>query len=173
MRIKSPQQFSLVVALALFATPLSASLAESAAEVVTPAEQYATITSLVGKWDVQGRDSLKIVFEATAGGSVVVEKWMRGDATHSLTIYHRDGNKIIATHYCPQGNQPRMAATASTDGDIRFTFQDATDLDSKESFQHDLGLDLKDDGTLVRSEIYWGPDGAGKESALNLTRAVD
>jgi hypothetical protein len=47
-----------------------------------------------------------------------------------VTIYHRDGDGLVATHYCSMGNQPRMRASgASPDGkSIRFRFADITNL---------------------------------------------
>lgn len=139
----------------------------------TPAMRFETITALAGEWQVREHASLRIVFEPTAGGTVIIERWMVGERMHSLTIYHLDGERLIATHYCPQGNQPRLAATASDDSKIRFTFLDATGLDPTESYQHDLSLERNADGTISRAETYWGPDGAGEESTLTLERVAD
>lgn len=139
----------------------------------TSAIGFEMIAALTGEWQVQEHASLRIVFEPTAGGSVIIERWMRGEQMHSLTIYHLDGERLIATHYCPQGNQPRLATTASDNGEIRFTFLDATGLDATESYQHDLSLERNADGTVSRAETYWGPDGAGEESTLTLVRAAN
>lgn len=139
----------------------------------TSSGQFETIAALTGEWQVAEHASLRIVFEPTAGGSVIIERWMRGERMHSLTIYHIDGERLIATHYCPQGNQPRLAAAASDNGEIRFTFLDATGLDPNESYQHDLSLERNADGTVSRAETYWGPDGAGEESTLTLVRVVN
>ena len=136
----------------------------------TPFEQ---IVALTGKWQVREAASLRIVFEPTAGGSVIVERWMVGERMHSLTLYHRDGERLLATHYCPQGNQPRLAASTTADGEIRFAFLDATDLDPNESFQHDLAFKRHADGSVSRSEVYWGPDGAGERSTFTLMPAAN
>ena len=162
---------------AIAATILACALAANApvmAEEVqsTSSMQFETIAALTGEWQVQEHATLRIVFEPTAGGSVIIERWMRGERMHSLTIYHLDGERLIATHYCPQGNQPRLAATASDNGEIRFTFLDATGLDPDESYQHDLSLERNADGTVSRAETYWGPNGAREESTLTLMRAA-
>ncbi len=96
---------------------------------------------------------------------------MVGDRTHSLTVYHLDGPRLVATHYCPQGNQPRLEAQADGEGGIVFSFAGATDLDSSESYQHDLFIAPQDDGSVVRSEVYFGPEGPGDPSSLILRRA--
>lgn len=163
---------------AIAATILACALAANApgmAEEVqsTSSMQFETIAALTGEWQVQEHATLRIVFEPTAGGSVIIERWMRGERMHSLTIYHLDGERLVATHYCPQGNQPRLVATDSDNGEIRFTFMDATGLDPNESYQHDLSLERNADGTVSRAETYWGPNGAGEESTLTLMRAAN
>jgi hypothetical protein len=47
-----------------------------------------------------------------------------------VTVYHPDGARIMATHYCAMGNQPRMAATALGDGGrtLAFSYLDATNV---------------------------------------------
>ena len=116
---------------------------------------YKKLRALVGAWQPADRpDSpLRIRFYETAKGSVLVEAWERVGTPHSLTLYHRDGPRLIATHYCPQGNQPRLALTADTTR-IRFAYQDATDLGAGESHLHDLTFDLTDPQRPVRGETY-------------------
>ena len=161
------------IAAAILACALAGNAPVKAEEVrSTSSIQFETIAALTGEWRVTEQASLRIVFEPTAGGSVIIERWMRGDRMHSLTVYHLDGERLIATHYCPQGNQPRLAATPSDSGEIRLTFLDATGLDPDESYQHDLSLARNADGTVSRAESYWGPDGAGEASTLTLVRAV-
>jgi len=161
------------IAAAIMACALAGNAPVKAEEVRSASSiQFETIAALTGEWQVAEHASLRIVFEPTAAGSVIIERWMRGERMHSLTVYHLDGEKLIATHYCPQGNQPRLAATPSDGGEIRFVFLDATGLDPNESYQHDLSLGRNADGTVSRAESYWGPDGAGEESTLTLVRAA-
>ena len=130
------------------------------------------LKTLAGTWRNADRpDSpLRIRFFLTAGGTVLVESWERAGAPHSLTLYHRDGDRLIATHYCPQGNQPRLALAGRDPHGLHFTFADATDLDAAESHQHDLWLDLSDPQHPVRGEVYRGPDGPGEQERLRLAR---
>ena len=46
-----------------------------------------------------------------------------------ITMFHLDGERLLMTHYCGAGNQPRMVASASPDGKtFTFSFLDATNL---------------------------------------------
>lgn len=138
---------------------------------VSPASAFQKLEGLVGTWHVAGetRSPLRIRFYTTAGGTVLVEEWRRGDAPHSLTLYHLDGGALLATHYCPQGNQPRLALVSSDAPILRFAFRDATDLDPRESHQHELAFDLSDPAQPVRSEIYRSSSG-DEPSRLTLAR---
>lgn len=145
----------------------------------TPAEPANTVDtaferlkSLEGIWQRVGEaeHGHRIEFQLTAGGSTLVEEWTYQGQPHSLTIYHRDDDTILATHYCPQGNQPRLSLV-STEGPLRFSFKDATDLDPiTEQYQHDLALELNEAGQLIRSEIYRDGEDTEHPGSLTLER---
>lgn len=99
---------------------------------------------------------LRIRFSLTAGGTVLVEEWTRNGQPHSLTLYHRDGRDLIATHYCPQGNQPRLAMVHQIGSSgVRFALKDVTDLDADhESHAVAIAFDMSEGLFLVRQETY-------------------
>lgn len=173
---RTVMRFALAGALSLSAVlfvdgPVRADSDARAADPVSAAEQFEHLSQWVGRWTVDETDRLTIVFEGTANGRTIVERWETANGLHSITVYHMDGEALIATHYCPQGNQPRLASHGSDDGVMTFAFRDATDLGETENYQHDLSFAPQDDGTLVRSEVYWGPQGAGSPSRYTLRRA--
>ena len=104
---------------ALTASPGSAEAAPTATPVAhapVAAAAFDQLKTLVGTWRNADRPEspLRIRFCLTAGGSVLVESWEANGKPHSLTLYHRDGPALLATHYCPQGNQPRLALAGET-----------------------------------------------------------
>jgi hypothetical protein len=49
------------------------------------------------------------------------------------TLIHPDGDRLLLTHYCVAGNQPRLAATTSHEDMVEFTFLDGTNLPSRDA----------------------------------------
>ncbi|MEX0342577.1 MAG: hypothetical protein AB3N06_08320, partial [Erythrobacter sp.] len=123
-----------LLVIAANANPLSAGIATDD----TPADPFELIADLEGRWQVAETPALEIVFEQTARGTTIVERWETASGLHSMTVYHRDGDAVVATHYCPQGNQPRLEARTLDAGEVRFAFRDVTDLDEGESHTHAL-----------------------------------
>lgn len=138
-----------------------------------PVSSFEQMSALVGDWKREGEDGSKfhIQFELTANDSVLIERWVSRGKTHSLTLYHRDKADVVATHYCPQGNQPRMKMTTPDGASrIRFDFWDATNLvNPTDNHQHQLSFDLSDPEHVRRGEVYMSGEGA-TSSELVLER---
>lgn len=115
---------------------ISLLLLSTAALAQSPAQtEFSQLKSLAGSWEgktTQG-DPVKVDYQLTAGGSALMSTIREhGDM---ITMFHLDGSeRLLMTHYCSMGNQPRMLASASPDGKtITFKFLDASNLDSPES----------------------------------------
>ena len=168
-----------ILALAAIFTPLFSTpffftpiVAQEDAATLTPAEQFELIRSWEGRWKVAETSALEIVFESAARGSSMIERWETQSGLHSITVYHMDGDVLLATHYCPQGNQPRLEAHLGESGEIRFEFRDVTDLGDGESHTHDLWFTPGPDGTIRRSEIYLGKEGLQEPGHYTLSRVA-
>ena len=79
-----------------------------------------------------------------ARGSVVVERtnFEAHPGETMLTLFHRDGPRLLLTHYCVAGNQPRLVASEFS-GDARaitFTFLDATNLAARDQGHMDSAV---------------------------------
>jgi hypothetical protein len=160
-----------VLAMALLPAASMAS-PDTTPRLLTPSEKFESIRSWEGRWQVAETTALHIVFEATARGSAIVERRETSAGLHSMTIYHMDGEAVIATHYCPQGNQPRLESRDAASGEVRFALRDVTDLDAGETHAHALWFTPEADGTLKRSEVYRGEDGLQPPSVYTLTRSA-
>ena len=124
----------------------------------TPAEAaYASLLSLAGRWEsVTAKGTvIRLTFEPIARASALVERYEAG-TTVTQTVYHLDGERLLLTHYCAQGNQPRLVATlGAADGKIPFTFLDATNLAGVEASRMVACEFTFDDADhFMRSETY-------------------
>ena len=106
-----------------------------AAEAPNPA--WTKLQTLVGAWmgnysgpDAEGAGEVRISYALVSNGTSLMETLESGHDTSMITVYHPDGARIMATHYCAAGNQPRMAATGLGDGGrtLTFSFLDATNV---------------------------------------------
>ena len=90
---------------------------------------FEKLKALQGTWtgkNSQG-DTLQVIFRTTSAGSAVLSE-IEGKED-MITMFHMDGNRLMMTHYCGAGNQPRMVAKASPDGKtFVFDFLDGTNL---------------------------------------------
>ena len=175
-RLRAPALAYLAAAALLLPGAAPAAAPPAAPSPATPDEAFTQLSRLVGTWRPADRpgSTLRIHFYLTAGGTVLVESWEARGRPHSLTLYHRDGPALLATHYCPQGNQPRLALAGRDARRLHFAFRDATDLDpATESHQHDLWFDLTDPEHPLRGETYADKDGPGAPERMQLIRTTE
>ena len=143
---------------------------------------FKRLGNLVGTWS--GRTSSggvhTVTFRYTAAQSVLVETWTLGSGRESMTLYALDGDDLLATHYCPQGNQPRLEYTGVDKvGRWQFHFRDGSNLHVKgRSHQHAFWIKLQDDATFERGETYVDNDAALPTQAIDgeavrYTRVAD
>src|SRR5260370_40436202 len=77
------------------------------------AAAFARLKTLVGEWEADTRmGKAHLSYEIIAGGTALVEKETAEKMPAMLTVYHLDGERLVLTHYCMAGNQPRMPAKA-------------------------------------------------------------
>jgi hypothetical protein len=98
----------------------------------TAQKSFDQLKSLTGSWEGKNSEGkpLRVSFRDTAGGSALMSEIMGEGHENMISMIHLDGpNRLLMTHYCGAGNQPRMTASTSPDGKtISFDFFDATNL---------------------------------------------
>ena len=130
------------------------------------AAAFQQLKSLVGEWRGQRPDGREVgvTYRLSARDTVLVETWHLGPGRESLTVYHLDGSELMATHFCPQGNQPRLRMSRAAGSRFDFTFHDATGLEPGQAVQHDFWIEIGADGTITRSETYVQGDKSESET---------
>jgi len=95
---------------------------------------FAKMKTLAGEWEGQTVHDGHVLpttttFKAVADDSVVLDDLAPGTQHEMVTMFHMDGTRLLATHYCSNHNQPRLVAVSGSDPNvIEFEFLDATNL---------------------------------------------
>jgi hypothetical protein len=157
-----------ILLVAIAVTEVSAKETVSAVEHESPShakeiglsaiEVFKQLSELVGEWRGRfpdGREH-RVSYRLTAAGSTLVETWALAPGRESMTLYHLDGDELLATHYCPQGNQPRLRLVPSKKaGRLSFVFKDGSNLAvPNRSHQHSMWIELGGAKKFTRSETY-------------------
>jgi hypothetical protein len=107
-------------------------LATSAAFAASAAQKsFEELKSLDGSWEGKAPDgqTVQVAYRVTGNGSAVMSE-IKGHAD-MISMFNLDGDRLLMTHYCGAGNQPRMVASTSPDSKtLTFDFLDATNLAS-------------------------------------------
>lgn len=129
---------------------------------------FEKLKTLIGQWEATTRSGTHgtVKYELVSDGSALLER-IGGDehaAMDMVTVYHRDGARLLMTHYCSAGNQPRMRAepVAGEVKKLEFRFLDVTNLASPHA-GHMHGLVVRfEDADHFSQEWRWLDH--GKES---------
>lgn len=160
----------LVIALSIAGMATLAALAAGSAAQPGGLE---TLKALAGEWEGKAKDGspARASYEVTSNGSAVMEALSIGEMETMLTVYHPDGDRLMLTHYCGAGNQPRMRAEKSAEeGTLRFSFVDATNLASPEAgHMRQLVLRFRDPDHLVQ-EWTFREKGQERTEVIELAR---
>jgi len=94
-------------------------------------KSFDAMKTLQGSWTGKTSSGMpvKVSFHMTAGDTTLMSE-IQG-MEEMISMIHMDGDRLLLTHYCGAGNQPRMEASISPDQKtVVFDFVDATNLDS-------------------------------------------
>jgi hypothetical protein len=129
---------------------------------------------LVGTWQVTPQDggsAMTISFRRVSADSAIVETYVTPSGRETITVFHPDGEGLVLTHYCAQGNQPRLRVVSDRDSIVVFRHFDATNLRPDQAVLVERTLRLTGD-RLDLTETYRQPNGTTETSVLQASRAT-
>ncbi|HEY6970167.1 MAG TPA: hypothetical protein VJA94_13250 [Candidatus Angelobacter sp.] len=136
----------LIAGLLLLSVTLAAAPAANSGNDAAAA--FARLKTLAGEWEATtNMGKAHLSYQIISGGNAVVERESNEKTPEMLTVYYLDGDRLLLTHYCMAGNQPRMEAKAfdPQTGELRFQFLDATNLtNSKAGHMHNMTFHFVD-----------------------------
>jgi len=151
--------------------PLLIILAASTCLAQSDAQKaFATIKSFAGSWEGKASNGMEVKdsFRITSNGSAVMSEISGHE--DMITMFHLDGDRLLMTHYCGAGNQPRMKAISTPDGKtVTFDFVDATNLASpNDGHMHHVVYTI--DGDRLSEDWYFVKDGKDLHEHFDLQR---
>lgn len=127
----------------------SSAAATGTAQDRTAFPAFERIKSLAGEWvaaedgEMTKKGDLVARYAVTAGGSALVETVFPGSPHEMVTVYHADGPDVVLTHYCVEGNQPRMRARAVAGPRFDFEFEGGANIDpARDRHMHSASLEI-------------------------------
>jgi len=155
--------------LAAFAAALAAAVV-LAMEAHSPAATnpgFEKMKSLVGAWEGtadEGGKKLPVTasYRLVSNGTALEETLKTPEDTDMITMYVADGKALAMTHYCSEGNQPRMRAAVPA-GDVSkldFRFVDGTNLSGAGGSMQGLVVTFRDPDHITQA---WTHRAGGKD----------
>jgi hypothetical protein len=124
------------------------------------ASSYDQVKALEGEWvlvKMNGETPPNkgvIIYKAASGGSSIREIMFPGSEHEMTNMYHMHGDKLMMTHYCGAGNQPRMQSVVAKPGHIELKTESVTNLATpKTEYMGELTLDMPDSKTLKQTWV--------------------
>lgn len=163
---------TLRIAVIGFSALVLSALAARAGSATHPG--WEKLKSLVGVWEGKHGDtgSGTISYKLVSNGTALMETMSAPGEVEMVTMYHPDGERLMATHYCSGNNQPRMrtGAPAGEPKQLTFSFLDATNVAGPDAeVMKKLVVTFQDSDHFQQE---WTSRGKGKEdtAVFHFTR---
>lgn len=135
----------------LFVLATTAAFAASAAQ-----QSFEELKALDGSWEgtVMNGQPVEVSYKVTSNGTALMSE-IKGKED-MISMFTLDGDRLLMTHYCAEGNQPRMVASPSPDGKtFAFAFLDATNLATPDAHHmHGLVISMPDANHHTEEWVY-------------------
>jgi hypothetical protein len=132
------------------------------------------LKALVGTWEgteTGHAHDVTVTYRLVSNGSTLMESMdVPGHSETMITMYAPDSpnGRIVATHYCAAGNQPRMASKEIQDGTLNFQFLDATNAQPDGELMRSLQVKFQD---ADHFQQVWTSRAKGKDNTATFSWA--
>jgi hypothetical protein len=144
-------------------------------------QAFDTLKTLDGSWvgrlttfppepSVDGNFAQFSMRVTSLGNAFVHELSVSGRADHPVTMFYREADRLLLTHYCDAGNRPRMVATLSPDGKtLDFEFLDLSGSNAH-GHMHHATFTFVDENHHIEDWTYMGPGDTPVRAHFELQR---
>ncbi len=176
----APIVVALIAAASLLAgNPLAAGQdkpsAMPGARPVPQTAEWKKLSSLVGQWSGWMEDSGKrsdatVEVRMTADGSAIMHVLGKDTPYEMVTMFHPDGTRLLATHYCGFHNQPRMAGVPAGANQVAFEYVDGTNIAPGDGHMSHITITLIDADHHDEAWTFQAKDGEMPPGVFHFTR---
>jgi hypothetical protein len=158
---------------------LAAASCASAPPAADHSAHFEKLKSLAGTWEQSGQTDAppgtKVVYRVTSGGSAVQSVEFGGTPHEMVTLYTLDRGRLVLTHYCALGNQPRMELTAAeANGPLVFDCVSLGNGDlAKDMHMHHAEITFVDANHVNSAWTLWKDGKATDTHGFTLVRVAD
>lgn len=100
---------TLEIAVLVAAMAILSGVARANNEKTSGVLAFDQLKTLVGEWEGKTASGpVKITYTLVSGGTALMERIQPANEAEMITMYSADGDRIVVTHYCSEGNQPSM-----------------------------------------------------------------
>ncbi len=164
----------LLIAAAVLSASASYATDAKTQPAIDTAAAFSRLKTLVGEWQADtNMGKVTVSYELIAGGTALVERESGEHVPAMMTVYHFDGKRLMLTHYCMAGNQPRMLATGfdPATGKLQFRFLDATNLSSPAAgHMHNADIRIVDNNHLQAAWQFYENGQLKQSESWDYTR---
>jgi hypothetical protein len=128
--------------------------------------------AMEGTWVGKGAhgETGEVTYKVIAGGTSVMADIKMGDEAMT-SLFYVDGGRLLMTHFCPSGNQPRMQAVIGPDGKtVTFDFLDATNLPSPAAGHMHKAVYVFTDADHYSEDWTWKHEGKDSHFQFEMGR---
>ncbi len=138
--------------------------------------EWQKLRSLVGMWEgwvEEGgkKSDTRVEVRMTGDGSAIMHVLDRDTPHEMVTMFHPDGARLLATHYCAAHNQPRMALVpAQAPDQLAFEFVDGTNIAPGDGYMRRLVITFRDADHHDEAWTFQAKGGTMPATVFHYTR---
>ena len=123
-------------------------------------EAFEKMKTLIGSWTGTMKEGGKDLpatarFQTISDGSVLAGWLGEGTPYEMVTMFHMDGDTLMATHYCAAHNQPRLVLVMDGERNrLVFVFKDGTNIKPEVGHMHQVAFILDGPNHHVEEWTY-------------------
>jgi hypothetical protein len=135
---------------------------------------FEKLKTLSGRWEADTIiGTATATYEVVSGGKAVIEHIGIQGKHDMITVYYVDHDRLLLTHYCDSGNQPRMQASGinTKTNSIDFHFVDITNLPSADAMHmHDVVINFTGPNEIAEHWTMFQDGKSGRTETFNYHR---